>query len=96
MIMHGSHHPPPNTNFTEEEKVNWAIEDETDIFVNWVIQDQLPQAITVEILRAATATDPELQLRKEDIIPNKTCCNHLVSFQKIFCELSYVEGIIMP
>ena len=41
------------------------------------------------------ATDLELQLLKEDIITNKTCCNHLISFQKVFHELSYIEGIIM-
>ena len=92
---YGSRHPPPNTDFTEEERVDWAIEDETDIFINRVIQDQLPQAIILEILRATMATDPDLQLLKEDIITNKTCCNHIVSFQKIFHELSYIKGIIM-
>ena len=93
---YGSSHPPPNTNFTEEERVDWAIADETDIFVDWVIQDQLPQAITLEILRAPTATDPELKLLKEDIVaPIKTCRNYPVSFQKIFHKLSYIEGIIM-
>ena len=79
---YGSHHPPPNTTFTEEQRVDWAIEDETDIFVNQVIQDQLPQSITLGILRAATATDPELQLLKENIITNKLCRNHLISFQE--------------
>ena len=92
---YGSHHPPPNTDFTEEERADWAIEDETDIFVNWVIQDQPSQAITLEILRAAMATDPDLQLLKEDIITNKTCHNHPVSIQKIFHELSCIKGIIM-
>ena len=58
----GSCHQPPNTDFTEEERVDWAIKDETDIFINQGIQDQLPQAVTLEILRAATATDPDLQL----------------------------------
>ena len=91
---YGSGHPPPDTNFIEE-RVDWAIEDETGVFVNQAIKDQLPQAITQEILRAARATDPKLQLLKEDIITNKTCCNHLVSFQKIFHELSYIEEIIM-
>ena len=74
---YGSRHPPPNTDFTEGERDDWAIEDATDIFINWVIQDQLLQAITLEILRAAAATDPDLQLLKEDIITNKTCCNNL-------------------
>ena len=88
---YGSRHPPPNTGFTEEERVDWAIDDETDIFVNWVIQDQLPQAVGLEILRATIrATDSDLPLLKEDIITNKTCCNHLVSFQKIFHELSFI------
>ena len=91
---YGSRHPPPNTDFTEEERVDWAIEDETDIFVNWVIHDQLPQAISTEILKARMAIDPDLQLLKNDIITNKTCRNHLVSFQKIFHKLSYIEGII--
>ena len=92
---YGLRHPPPNADFTEKERVDWAIEDKTDIFVNWVIQDQLSQAITLEILRAALATDSDLQLLKEDIITNKICRNHLVSFQKIFHKLSYIEGIIM-
>ena len=92
---YGSPQPPSDINFTEEERVNWALEDETDIFVSWVILNQLPQAITLEILRATMATDPGLQLLKEDIVATKTCCNHLVSFQKIFHELSYIEGIIM-
>ena len=87
---YGSCHPPP-----KEERVDWPIGDETDIFISQVIQDQLPQAITLEILRAATAIDPDLQLLKEDIITNKTCRNHLVSFQKIFHELPYIERIIM-
>ena len=54
---YGSHHPPPNTDFTEEERVDWATEDETDTFVNQVMQDQLPQGIILEILRATTAID---------------------------------------
>ena len=92
---HTSRHPPSNTKFTEEERVDWAIKDETDIFVSWVIQDQLPQAITLEILTEVMAADPVLQLLKENIVATKTCHNHLVSFQKIFHELPYTKGIIM-
>ena len=66
-----SRHPPPNTNLIEEERVDWAIEDETDIFVNCVIQDQLPQTIILEILRAAMATDPDLQLLKKTLLQLK-------------------------
>ena len=86
---YGVRHPTPNTNFTEENKVVWALEDNTDIFVNRIIQDQLPQAITLEILRAAASTDPELQLLKEDILATKTCCNHLISFREIFRKSSH-------
>ena len=63
---YGLRYPPPDTDFTEEERIDWAIEDETDVFVNRVIQDQLPQAITLEILRATMAIDPDLQLLKEE------------------------------
>ena len=56
----GSCHPPPNANFTENEKDDWAIEDETDIFVNHIIQDQLPHAITIDMFRAATACGSRL------------------------------------
>ena len=65
------------TSLKIKKRFDWAVEDETNLSVDGVIQDQLPQAITLEILRATTAIDPDLQLLKEDIITKKTTSSHL-------------------
>ena len=49
----------------------WAIENDVDIFVNRITEDQLPQAVTLEMLKTATAKDPVLQQLKDDITKTK-------------------------
>ena len=90
-----SQHPPSRGEFTETEKSLWAVEDESDILVNRVIEDLLPEAITIDKLRYATASDPKLSLLKEDILSSKYCRNELPQYKQIFEELSYINGVIM-
>ena len=71
------------------------MEDESDILVNRVIEDLLPEAITIDKLRYATANDPKLSFLKEDILSNKYCRKALPQYKQIFEELSYINGVIM-
>ena len=92
---YSSQHPPSRGEFTETEKSLWPMEDESDILVNRVIKDLLPEAITIDKLRYATANDPKLSLLKEDILSNKYCKKELPQYKQIFKELSYINGVIM-
>ena len=62
------------------------MEDESDILVNRVIEDLLPEAITIDRLRYATANDPKLSLLKEDILSSKYCRKELPQYKQIFEE----------
>ena len=63
--------------------------------MNRVIEDLLPEAITIDKLRYATANDSKLSLLKEDILSNKYCRKELSQYEQIFEELSYINGVIM-
>ena len=80
----GSRHPPSTGEFTETEKCLWAVEDESDILVNRVIEDLLPEAITIDKLRYAAANDPKLSLLKEDILSHKHSRKELPQYKQIF------------
>ena len=92
---YGSQHPPSRGELTETEKSLWAVEDESDILVNRVIEDLLPEAITIDKLRYATTNDPNLSLLKDDILSSKYCRKELLQFKQIFEELSYINEVIM-
>ena len=83
---YGSRHPPQLRTFTEDQKQQWAIKNDVDIFVNQIIEDQLPQAVTLEMLKTATAKDPVLQQLKDDFTKTKFCQNALTIYKQIFDE----------
>ena len=64
------------------------------MYVNRVMEDQLPQAITKKMMQLATGKEKELQLVLEDI-GSGVCRNGLTRFTNVFPELTEVEGIVM-
>ena len=86
-------HPPEVS--SETEKSLWAVEDESDIPVNRIIEDLLPEAISIDKLRYTITNDPKLSLLKEDILSSKYCRKELLQYKQIFKELSYINGVIM-
>ena len=79
---------------TEDQKQQWANENDVS-FVNRIIEDQLPQAITLEMLTTATAKDPVPQQFKDDNTETKFCRNSLTKYKQIFDDYSYINGVIM-
>ena len=92
---YGSRQPSQIGTFTEDQKHQWATENNIDIFVNQIIQDQLPQAEPLIMLKTTTAKDPVMQQLKDDITKNKFCRNSLTKDKEIFDKRSYVDGVIM-
>ena len=92
---YSSRHAPQLGTFTEDQKQQWVIESDVDIFVNRIIEDQLPQAVTPEMLKTTTAKGRVLQQIKDDIIKTKFCRNAVTKYKPIFYECSYINGVIM-
>ena len=92
---YGSRHPEPITALPDDIKQQWGISNPDEIFVNRVIEDSLPQAITLDMLRQETEIDPILQQLKFDIINRNECRNSLHKFRHIFQECSFINGILM-
>ena len=46
---------PPSMKYTEEEREEMGVEDYSEIYVNRVVDEQLPPAVTRDILKEATA-----------------------------------------
>ena len=69
-------------------------EDDTEVYVNRLIQDQLPQAITRKLLRKETSKDETLQMLMEDIKLGK-CRPALHRYQQVFEELALVDGLVV-
>ena len=93
---YGSRHPPPGQIFNADQTLNWAVEDETDIPINRVmLEELLPQAITLDMVKSHTASDETLQMLIEHITINNSCRNSLTAFQKIFNECYYIDDVVM-
>ena len=93
---YGSRHPPRHQ-FTQEEIEKWCIEEGTDIYVNRLIEEKLPQALTIEMLQQATAKDVQLQklincLKTRNL---DFCKKHLTPYAGVFDELTEVNGIVV-
>ena len=74
----------------------WCGEDEdnTEYYVNRLLEDHLLGAITRKMLRRETAADPQLQLLMEDIDRGE-CRKALHQYSKIFQEMTVVDGIVV-
>ena len=96
---YGSRHPPECAKFNEQRNQieEWCIETRTDIYLNRVLEEILPQAITLDILKRASSKDKTLQLLISYIkTQNKSDCKkHLAAYYGIFDELTEVDGVVL-
>ena len=94
---YGYCHPPECGNFNERQIEEWYIEPGTEVYVNRVLKEILPHAITLDILRRASSKDKTLKLLISYIkTQNKSDCKkHLKPYYSIFDELTEVDGVIL-
>ena len=50
--------------FSEGEITDWCVETGTDIFVDRVLEDSLPSAITLDMVKNETKQDEDMNLLK--------------------------------
>ena len=93
---YGSRHPPKRSGFTASERNAWHVADEqTEILVNCVLEEHLPTAITIDMLKAETKRDAELVQLKDDILRNKYPTVKTLSYKRLFSEFTVVNDVIV-
>ena len=90
---YGSRHPTSHQITTVEEN-EWCIEDDLDVFVNRVISDNLPHAITIDELKEECTSDSQIRDLMASIGTGR-CPVQLQAFSQIFAELWVTDGILM-
>ena len=85
---------PKPMKYTAEQKERAGVEDDDEIYVNRLVDEQLPVAITKDMLRESTSKDTKLQMLMEDIQIGQ-CRKALTRYTQVFEELSVVEGLVV-
>ena len=85
---------PRRKEYSKQEEAEWEVEDDTEIYVNKVMEEQLPDAVTKEILQQETAKDKTLTMLIEDI-HRGVCRNSLTRFSQVFDELTVMDGMVV-
>ena len=61
---------PETTEYSKEQQDEYGVEDDTEVYVNRVVDDTMPDAVTKEMMVKATEKDEEMEMLKEDIKMN--------------------------
>ena len=93
---YGSRHPK-KADFSEKQIVDWCVETGTDIFVNRVLEDSLPSAITLDMVKKESELDEDMTLLKSCILSHDigNCKKNLPEYYHIFHELTVIDDIVM-
>ena len=69
----------------------------TDIFVNRIMEDNLPSAITLDIVKAEMMKDKDMKLLSKLVLShNKVeCQKKLPDYHNIFDDLTVIDGVLM-
>jgi transposase InsO family protein len=85
---------PEAKKYNESEKDQYGVEEDDEIYVNRLVDEQLPTAITRNMLREATARDPKMKMLMEDLEIG-VCRKALTGFTGVFGELEQVDGLVV-
>ena len=85
---------PKERELTEKEREDWEVDDDTEIFVNRLVEEQLPPAVTRHMLREACGKDKTMKMLVEDIVKGE-CRNSLTRYRQVFQELTIVDGMVV-
>ena len=91
---YGSHHPHIHA-YSEQLTEAWGVESGKDIFVNIVIEELMPRAVTTQMIQTELRKDHTVLDLKEDIITNKFCRNSLPQYKRFFDKLTVANDIII-
>ena len=96
---YGSRHPPPSRQYTPQEKEELGIEEEEEdgeIWVNRVVEDSIPEAVTLEEVQKAVSEDERLTQLAEDVQQGRLRKElQNTDFKSVFQELTWTKGVLL-
>ena len=93
---YNSRHPLPLPNYEEDEKEEFGVEEGTELYINAIIAEDLPDAVTLKILQYETNQDDTLAMLKADILKGDLSNRPEVRpFRGVFNELSIVRSLVL-
>jgi hypothetical protein len=91
-----SRHPLSLASYTEKELTDMFIDQDDELCISRIVTDDLPDAVTLEMVQRATRQDPVMQKLIKSI--NKgyiTQDKDLKPYRHILQELTHTEGVIL-
>ena len=96
---YGSRHPAPPRKYTKAEKEDQGVEEEeedAEIYVARLVEDGLPEAVTVDEVKQATEQDKFLKQLKMDVKAGRLRKEFKKSeYSQIFQELTLTNGVLL-
>ena len=93
---YASRHPRPLDGFTREEQEAMILDLEDEICINRIIEDDLPDAVTLQMLQEATKEDPVSQRVIRGLHRGYfTKDPEMQPFRHVLHELTYVDGVLL-
>ena len=91
-----SRHPLSLDTYTEQQLEDMVIDRDDELCINKIITDDMPDAVTLPMVQAATREDPVMQkliecIRKGHIHNDP----ELKPYRQVFHELAYVNGVVL-
>ena len=91
-----SRHPLPLSHYRESQLEDMLIDNDDKLCISSIVTDDLPDAVTLQMVQRATSKDATLQKLisciKKGYITNDAA---LKDFRQVFHELSLVNGVIL-
>ena len=94
----GSRHPPPVRRYMALEREELGIEEEEEdgeIWINRVVEDNVPDAVTLEVVQKATE-DKQMMNVAEDVQKGRLSLElQKTEYKSVFGELTWGKGVLL-
>ena len=91
-----SRHPIPLESYTEKQKESMVIDDDDELCISKLVTDDLPDAVTLQMVQVGTREDATLQrlikALEKGYLPND---NTLREYKMVFNELTYADQVLL-
>ena len=92
---YNSRHPQPIQHLSQEDRAKQGIDDGEEIFIRRVFMSDLPDAVTVDMLREVADRDPNYIMLREAVLAGKKTENPAISpYTSVWMELAVVDNLV--
>ena len=93
---YASRHPRPLSSFTAEEKEDMIVDLEDEVCINRIIEDDLPDAVTLSMLQEAVKEDPVSQKLVRSLHRGYVTGDpEMKPFRQVLHEMTYADGVLL-